>query len=50
MCDQFAAYHGLPGQANFKAYLCSLGLRRVDGTPKLAWQAVLASRPSAAGG
>lgn len=41
MCQQFGTYYGLPGDANFKAYLCSLGLRRVDGSPKLAWQAMM---------
>lgn len=44
LCQQLSAYYGLPGDANFRAYLCSLGLRRVDGTPKPAWQALLASR------
>jgi hypothetical protein len=40
-CDQLAAYYGLGGDANFKAYLCTLGLRRADGTPKSAWQALV---------
>ena len=34
-------YYGLGGDQNFAAYLCSLGLRRVDGTPKPGWQALL---------
>jgi hypothetical protein len=47
MCGQLGAYYGLPGQASFEAYLCSLGLRRVDGRPKLAWQALLDAHPAA---
>lgn len=39
MCDQFAQYYGDPNDANFKAYLCSIGLRANDGTPKTAWNA-----------
>lgn len=39
-CDELAAYYGLPNDAAFKAFLCSLGLLRVDGTAKDAWQAV----------
>jgi len=38
MCDDLARYYGVGG-ANFKAYLCSLGLRQVNGTPRAAWQA-----------
>jgi hypothetical protein len=38
MCDELTKYYGLPGNANFKAYLCSLGLHRADGTPKRGWQ------------
>ncbi len=38
MCDELAQYYGVGG-ANFKAYLCSLGLRKVNGAPKAAWQA-----------
>jgi len=38
-CDQWGAYYGLPNDVNFKAYLCSLGLRQLDGTPKQGWQA-----------
>lgn len=37
LCDQLAGYYGLPGNSNFKAYLCTLGLRHRDGTPKPAW-------------
>jgi hypothetical protein len=39
LCDSLAGYYNLPNDTNFKAYLCSVGLRRVDGTPKAAWQA-----------
>jgi hypothetical protein len=42
MCATLAAYYGLPRDAAFKAYLCSLGLRRADGTPKPAWTALTA--------
>lgn len=38
-CDDYARYYGLPNDANFKAYLCSLGLRHANGTPKPAWEA-----------
>ena len=41
VCDTFTRYYALPGDANFAAYLCSLGLRRVDGVPKASWQAFL---------
>lgn len=37
-CDSLAAYYGLSGSVNFTAYVCSLGFRRLDGTPKAAWQ------------
>jgi hypothetical protein len=37
LCDQYAQYYGLGGDANFKAYLCSLGLRQSNGTAKKAW-------------
>jgi hypothetical protein len=35
-CDELEVYYGLE-HPNFHAYLCTLGLRRADGTPKLAW-------------
>ncbi len=41
LCDKLAGYYGLPKDPNFAAYLCSLGLRRADGTPKPAWQTLL---------
>jgi hypothetical protein len=37
MCSDFAAYYGGAGNANFEAYLCSIGLRKNDGTPRAAW-------------
>jgi len=36
-CATFASYYGLPNSASFGAYLCSLGFRKTDGTPKEAW-------------
>lgn len=39
ICDDLAQYYGLSSDVNFRAYLCSLGLRRADGTPKLGWKA-----------
>lgn len=40
-CEAWGSYYGLSNSANFKAYLCSLGLRGPDGTPKAAWTALL---------
>jgi hypothetical protein len=37
-CEQLGRYYGLSDE-NFLAYLCSLGLRRADGSPKPAWTA-----------
>lgn len=37
LCLQLASYYGVVGHADFEAFLCSLGLRRADGTPKTAW-------------
>jgi len=37
LCNTFEGYYGLKNP-NFHAYLCTLGLRKADGTPKLAWQ------------
>jgi hypothetical protein len=39
ICDGLGTYYGLPDNAPFEAFLCSLGLRAANGTPKLAWQA-----------
>ena len=40
-CHAFGDYYGIPDNAYFQAYLCTLGLRHADGTPRPAWQAVL---------
>ncbi|HEV7705943.1 MAG TPA: hypothetical protein VGO46_16715 [Gemmatimonadaceae bacterium] len=40
-CHAFGDYYGIPDNAFFEAYLCTLGLRHADGTPRLAWQAVV---------
>lgn len=37
MCDDFSVYYQAVGSSSFNAYLCTLGLRRVDGTPRDAW-------------
>ncbi|MEP7300043.1 MAG: hypothetical protein ABI699_00825 [Caldimonas sp.] len=37
-CDDLLVYYGLSLSHNYGAFLCSLGLRRADGTPRLAWQ------------
>lgn len=37
-CSDLEAYYGL-SHPNFHAYLCTLGLRTADGTPKQAWDA-----------
>jgi len=38
-CDDLTRYYGASDRAvNFKAYLCTLGLRRADGTAKAAWK------------
>jgi hypothetical protein len=37
-CDEFTAYYGAPSDPNFHEFLCTLGLRRVDGSPKPGWQ------------
>jgi hypothetical protein len=40
MCSQLQDYYGLR-DAGFESFLCSLGLRQADGTPKEAWQTFL---------
>ena len=42
-CDAFGAYYGIPNNAQFEAFLCTLGLRLADGTPRPAWDAVIAA-------
>ena len=38
LCEELSGYYGLPGNRAFEAFLCSLGLRKDDGTPKSSWQ------------
>jgi hypothetical protein len=38
LCSSLEGYYGLE-HPNFHAFLCSLGLRQSDGTPKQGWQA-----------
>lgn len=38
MCDDLLGYYGFPHE-DFKAFLCSLGLRQADGTAKQGWEA-----------
>lgn len=40
-CATIAAREGKPDNAALQAFLCSVGLRQQDGTPKLGWQAVV---------
>jgi hypothetical protein len=39
MCEDLSRYYGAGGDAGFTAFLCTLGLRHRDGTPKPAWTA-----------
>jgi hypothetical protein len=39
-CDQLGIYRGLSTSAELEAFLCSLGLRTVNGAPKAARGAV----------
>jgi hypothetical protein len=39
VCTELSEYYGVPNDPYFKAFLCSLGLRRSNGVPKLGWQA-----------
>ena len=39
-CADFGVYYNLPNQAQFIGFLCSLGLRKADGSPRPAWDAV----------
>jgi hypothetical protein len=41
MCNDLSQYYHLPNSQNFKAYLCSLGLRGANGKAKLGRQAFL---------
>lgn len=39
-CTDFGVYYNLPNQAQFIGFLCSLGLRKADGSPRPSWDAV----------
>lgn len=39
MCNTLTRDYGLPGEVNFKEFLCSLGFRQANGRPKLGWDA-----------
>ncbi len=39
-CAELGRYYNLPGQQTFISFLCSLGLRRADGSPRPSWEAV----------
>jgi hypothetical protein len=38
-CSSLAKRYGLPNSAEFRAFFCSIGLRKEDGTPKAGWNA-----------
>lgn len=38
MCDEMLVYYGFPDE-DFKAFLCTLGLRQANGTAKAGWEA-----------
>ncbi|MBC7843322.1 MAG: hypothetical protein H7099_13460 [Gemmatimonadaceae bacterium] len=39
-CSDFGVYYNLPNQPQFIEFLCSLGLRKADGSPRPSWDAV----------
>jgi hypothetical protein len=41
ICGPLAQRQGEAADSAYASYLCSLGLRRADGTPKQAWQSLL---------
>ena len=47
-CEETAAYYGFPGDESFIQFLCTLGLRTVEGEPKPGWDE-LASQSAARG-
>jgi hypothetical protein len=47
MCEDFGVYYGIAGVSSFKAFLCSLGLRQADGTPREAWATLVAQAKAA---
>jgi hypothetical protein len=46
-CSTLSALYGMPGNVEFEAFLCSIGLREAGGRPKLGWAAL--EREAAAG-
>ena len=42
-CADLGVYYNLPNQQQFLSFLCSLGLRRTDGSARPAWSAVRAA-------
>lgn len=46
MCDEFGVYYGAP-TPSFEAYLCTLGLRTVNGTPRAAWSTLVSEASQA---
>jgi hypothetical protein len=40
-CDSLVAYYHIANPAPSKAFFCSLGLRKTDGSPRAAWQALV---------
>lgn len=40
-CSSIAQYYNDPNDPTFQAYLCSLGLRNTDDTPKLGWESLV---------
>lgn len=42
-CSDFEVYDNLPNQPQFYSFLCTLGLRKADGTPRPSWGAVRAA-------
>jgi hypothetical protein len=47
-CASLAQYYGDPNDAAFEAYVCSLGLRHTDGTPKMGWGSLVSAAASQA--
>jgi len=46
-CDDFEVYYGQAGVPGFKDFLCSLGLKTVNGTARQAWSTLLAEARAA---